>query len=66
MSDENIDQTQQDFELPIFKSQECESTEIAPQVTLDMFNELQLEVMQLHAEFAKLRRQFEEQKNSDS
>ena len=59
MSDESRDQNQPGFELPIYKTQDCESNAAAPQVTLDMFNELQLELMQLRAEFAKLRRQFQ-------
>ena len=48
------------FELPIYKSQDCEVEAPAPQVTLDMFNELQLEVMQLRAELAKLRTRLEQ------
>lgn len=65
MVDENVDQTPQGFELPIYKSQDCESAEPVQQVTLDMFNELQLEVMQLHAEFARLRRLLEEKTDVD-
>ncbi|MBK94692.1 MAG: hypothetical protein CMJ79_03115 [Planctomycetaceae bacterium] len=62
MSEQKPDQ---EFELPIYKSQDCESETVEPQVTLDMFNELQLEVMQLRAEFSKLRRQLEEQAETD-
>ena len=53
-------ESNQSFELPIYKSQDCEVEAPAPQVTLDMFNELQLEVMQLRAEFAKLRTRLEQ------
>lgn len=63
MSGDNTDGSQQEFELPIYKARDCDSKEQAPaesQVTLDMFNELQLEVLQLRAEFAKLRRQLDE------
>ncbi len=63
MSGDGKEESQQGFELPIYKSQECDSTEQVPadpQVTLDMFNELQLEVLQLRAEFAKLRRQLDD------
>ena len=65
MSDESRDQNQPGFELPIYKTQDCESNAPAPQVTLDMFNELQLELMQLRAEFAKLRRQIQEQEQQE-
>ncbi|MDB4862660.1 hypothetical protein OAI33_05180 [Pirellulaceae bacterium] len=66
MSDESRDQNQPGFELPIYKTQDCESNAPGPQVTLDMFNELQLELMQLRAEFARLRGQFEaEQQRQD-
>ena len=41
MSDQESNQS---FELPIYKSQDCEAEAPAPEVTLDMFNELQLEV----------------------
>ncbi|MAT09385.1 MAG: hypothetical protein CMM02_00100 [Rhodopirellula sp.] len=61
MSEESRDQNQPGFELPIYKTQDCESNAPSPQVTLDMFNELQLELLQLRAEFAKLRRQIQEQ-----
>ncbi len=57
-------ESNQSFELPIYKSQDCEAEAPAPQVTLDMFNELQLEVMQLRAEFAKLRTQLEQSAES--
>jgi len=63
MSGDNTEESQQGFELPIYKSQECDSNGQAPaepQVTLDMFNELQLELLQLRAEFAKLRRQLDD------
>jgi len=63
MSGVGKEDSQQGFELPIYKSQECDSTEqvpAEPKVTLDMFNELQLEVLQLRAEFAKLRRKFDD------
>ena len=61
MSDQESNQS---FELPIYKSQDCEAEAPAPQVTLDMFNELQLEVMQLRAEFAKLRIRLEQSSES--
>ncbi len=61
MTDDNNDQTEQGFQLPIYKSQDCSTADPTPQVTLDMFNELQLEVLQLRAEFAKLRNQVEQQ-----
>jgi len=61
MSDQESNQS---FELPIYKSQDCEAEAPAPQVTLDMFNELQLEVMQLRAEFAKLRTRLEQSSES--
>ena len=63
MSGDGKEESKQGYELPIYKSQECDSTEQVPadpQVTLDMFNELQLEVLQLRAEFAKLRRRFDD------
>ncbi|MEE2676602.1 MAG: hypothetical protein VX876_06540 [Planctomycetota bacterium] len=65
MSEESRDQNQPGFELPIYKTQDCESNASAPQVTLDMFNELQLELLQLRAEFAKLRRQIQEQEQQE-
>ena len=65
MSEESRDQNQPGFELPIYKTQDCESNAPAPQVTLDMFNELQLELLQLRAEFAKLRRQIQEQEQQE-
>ncbi|HIA19596.1 MAG TPA: hypothetical protein EYN70_09315 [Planctomycetaceae bacterium] len=47
-------------DLPILKS--AEYTTATPEfVTLDMFNELQLELHQLRAEFAKLRSQVEKE-----
>ncbi|MCH2598115.1 MAG: hypothetical protein MKZ94_01765 [Pirellulales bacterium] len=61
MSDQESNQS---FELPIYKSQDCEAEAPAPQVTLDMFNELQLEVMQLRAEFARLRTRLEQSAES--
>ena len=66
MSDESRDQNQPGFELPIYKTKDCERNAPAPQGTLVMCKELQLELMQLRAEFARLRWQFEaEQQRQD-
>ena len=47
-----MDNNDQDAQLPIFSPPEISTPEL---VTVDMFNELQLELQQLRAEFAVLR-----------